>query len=86
MITLYRYLTLLILVNKYVPQIEDITDKNKNKDQPTTIFDWYKRLVHMVYTETRSSSGSKASHILEKFKINKDPKPTIERKEVNKTA
>ena len=64
--------------------LKDQDDKNKNKDQPTTIFDWYKRLVQMVYTETRSSSGSKASHILEKFKINKDPKPSIERKEVKK--
>ena len=64
----------------------DQDSKSKSKDEAMTIFDWYKRLVELVYTETRSSSGSEASHILEKFKINKNPKPSIERKAVNKLS
>jgi hypothetical protein len=59
-----------------IPKDADGTEKMNDDD--SSMYAWYRRLADMVYNETRTSSGSKALHIIEKFTLNTDPAAMIE--------
>ena len=68
MITLYLYLTLLTLVNKYVPQIEDITGKNTLFKKHRSI---YEKIVKRVIESFESNEEDEKA---EENSKNKDDK------------